>query len=75
MGEPWAEVAVRLDCRGMNSPRIPSVLDASCEAYVYDLAAISPTDATAWGISGYDDQLQIFPQRIGKKLQTSIASF
>ncbi|CAB0485820.1 hypothetical protein CIP107503_00028 [Corynebacterium diphtheriae] len=68
MGEPWSEVAVRLDCRGMNSSRIPSVLDASCEAYVYDLAAISPTDATAWGISGYDDQLQDFSPAYWEKV-------
>ena len=28
--------------------RPPSLLDATCDGYVYDLAALSPTDATAW---------------------------
>jgi len=40
--------------------RSPSLLDASCEGFVYDLAALSPTDATAWGISGFDGELQDF---------------
>lgn len=40
--------------------RTPSLLDATCDGYVYDLAALSPTDATAWGIEGYDGQLQDF---------------
>lgn len=40
--------------------RPPSLLDATCDGYVYDLAALSPTDATAWGIEGYDGQLQDF---------------
>lgn len=41
-------------------PRPPSLLDASCENFVYDLAELSPTDATAWGIAGYDDKLEDF---------------
>ena len=44
----------------MSQLRTPSLLDATCEGYVYDLAALSPTDATAWGIAGYDGQLQDF---------------
>ena len=40
--------------------RTPSLLDASCEGFVYDLAALSPTDATAWGIPGHDGELQDF---------------
>lgn len=38
----------------------PSLLDASCEAFVYDLAALSPTQATQWGISGFEGELQDF---------------
>lgn len=37
-----------------------SLLDATCEAYVLDVAKQSPTDATAWGIPGHDDELQDF---------------
>ncbi|ALC04650.1 hypothetical protein CDES_00850 [Corynebacterium deserti GIMN1.010] len=40
--------------------RTPSLLDASCEVFVHDLAALSPTDATAWGISGFEGELQDF---------------
>ncbi|AWB81004.1 DUF885 domain-containing protein [Corynebacterium yudongzhengii] len=40
--------------------RAPSLLDATCEGYVYDMAALTPTDATAWGIEGYDGELQDF---------------
>ena len=40
--------------------RSPSLLDASCEVYVHDLAALSPTDATAWGIPGFEGELQDF---------------
>lgn len=40
--------------------RTPSLLDASCEAFVHDLAALSPTEATAWGIEGHDGELQDF---------------
>ncbi len=40
--------------------RTPSLLDASCEGFVHDLAALSPTDATAWGIPGYEGELQDF---------------
>ncbi|MEJ5998061.1 DUF885 domain-containing protein [Corynebacterium sp. H130] len=37
-----------------------SLLDATCEAYVLDVAKHSPTDATAWGIPGHDGELQDF---------------
>lgn len=40
--------------------RQPSLLDASCEGFVYDLAALSPTDATSWGIPGHEGDLQDF---------------
>lgn len=40
--------------------RSPSLLDASCEVYVHELAALSPTDATAWGIPGFEGELQDF---------------
>ncbi|AEX38555.1 hypothetical protein CPTB_00932 [Corynebacterium pseudotuberculosis] len=40
--------------------RPPSLLDASCEAFVHDLAALSPTEATAWGIEGHAGELQDF---------------
>lgn len=42
------------------SERAPSLLDATCEDFVYDLAELSPTLATELGISGHDDQLQDF---------------
>ncbi|WP_254868406.1 DUF885 domain-containing protein [Corynebacterium sp. Marseille-P4321] len=40
--------------------RVPSLLDATCEDFVYDMAAISPTLATQIGIDGYDGELQDF---------------
>ena len=40
--------------------RQPSLLDASCDNFVHDLAELSPTDATAWGIDGYEGELQDF---------------
>ncbi|MBC3186441.1 DUF885 domain-containing protein [Corynebacterium sp. zg-331] len=40
--------------------REPSLLDAACEAFVNDMAALSPTDATHLGIDGYDGELQDF---------------
>lgn len=40
--------------------RTPSLLDAACEALVQDLAQLSPTEATAWGIEGHDGELQDF---------------
>ncbi|MDO5512569.1 DUF885 domain-containing protein [Corynebacterium sp.] len=43
-----------------DTSRSPSLLDASCEGFVYDLAVLSPTDATAWGIPGFDGELQDF---------------
>lgn len=38
--------------------REPSLLDASCDNFAHDLAALSPTAATAWGIPGYEGELQ-----------------
>lgn len=38
----------------------PTLLDATCETYVLDVAKLSPTDATAWGIPGHDGELQDF---------------
>ncbi|TNL96889.1 DUF885 domain-containing protein [Corynebacterium tapiri] len=40
--------------------RLPSLLDATCEGYVHDMAKLSPTSATAWGIEGYDGELEDF---------------
>ncbi len=40
--------------------RPPSLLDATCEDFVYDLAALSPTLATAVGVDGHDHELQDF---------------
>lgn len=34
------------------------MLDASCDNFAHDLAALSPTMATAWGIPGYEGELQ-----------------
>lgn len=42
------------------SPRQPSLLDASCDNFLADLAALSPTEATAWGIAGYEGELEDF---------------
>lgn len=43
-----------------STERQPSLLDATCDDFVYDLAELSPTIATELGIPGYDDQLQDF---------------
>ncbi len=51
---------VHLPVMSADTKRSPSLLDASCEGFVYDLAALSPTDATAWGIPGFDGELQDF---------------
>mgnify|MGYP001940689690 CR=1 FL=1 len=40
--------------------RKPSLLDATCEDYVYDMAALTPTMATEIGIEGHDGELQDF---------------
>mgnify|MGYP001508226838 FL=1 len=40
--------------------REPSLLDATCEDFVYDLAALSPTLATEVGLDGHDGELQDF---------------
>lgn len=42
------------------SDRQPSLLDATCEDFVYDLAELSPTVATEIGIPGHDHELQDF---------------
>lgn len=42
------------------SGRLPSLLDATCEDFVYDLAALSPTLATRIGVDGHDHELQDF---------------
>ncbi|MBG6122619.1 DUF885 domain-containing protein [Corynebacterium aquatimens] len=44
----------------MTAKRTPSLLDATCEAFVYDLAEISPTLGTELGLEGYDGELQDF---------------
>ena len=44
----------------MTTLRTPTALDQAAEAYVLDLAALIPTEATAWGIAGYDGELQDF---------------
>lgn len=43
-----------------NAERQPSLLDASCDNFVHDLAQLTPTDATAWGIPGFDGELEDF---------------
>ncbi|MEX3507377.1 DUF885 domain-containing protein [Corynebacterium sp. LK2590] len=43
-----------------NAERQPSLLDASCDNFAADLAALTPTDATAWGVAGYEGELQDF---------------
>ncbi|UIZ92198.1 DUF885 domain-containing protein [Corynebacterium sp. CNCTC7651] len=40
--------------------REPSLLDATCENFVYDLAEISPTTATQIGLDGFDGELEDF---------------
>ena len=43
-----------------NQSRHPSLLDAACDNFVHDLAELSPTEATAWGIPGFEGELQDF---------------
>lgn len=50
----------RLKDSSVPTGRAPSLLDATCEGFVYDMAALTPTDATSWGIEGFEDQLQDF---------------
>ncbi|MDN8578101.1 DUF885 domain-containing protein [Corynebacterium sanguinis] len=40
--------------------RSPSLLDATCEDFVYDLVALSPTLGSRIGIEGHDHELQDF---------------
>lgn len=53
-----AGVAQHSSAQASEPARTPSLLDASCEDYVYDLARITPTSATAWGIEGYEGELE-----------------
>lgn len=57
--------------------REPSLLDATCEDFVYDLAAISPTLATQIGIDGHDGELQDFSpeywDRVADRMRDLIA--
>ncbi|MCZ9309845.1 DUF885 domain-containing protein [Corynebacterium uberis] len=48
------------DSADQHSHRAQSLLDAACEAYVADLAALCPTAATAWGIPGHEGELEDF---------------
>ncbi|WP_081582870.1 DUF885 domain-containing protein [Corynebacterium timonense] len=51
------------DARGegpVTPSRAPSLLDATCEDFVYDLAALSPTLASRVGVEGHDHELQDF---------------
>ena len=62
----------------MSQPkREPSLLDATCEDFVYDLAAISPTLATQIGIDGHDGELQDFSpeywDRVADRMRDLIA--
>ncbi|WIM67844.1 DUF885 domain-containing protein [Corynebacterium breve] len=43
-----------------SSARQPSLLDATCENFVYDVAEIAPTMATELGLVGHDGELQDF---------------
>lgn len=60
----WKEFALLAKLANHDSRKCgraaPSLLDASCEAFVHDLAALSPTEATAWGIEGHAGELQDF---------------
>lgn len=60
-----------------SSSRTPSMLDAACASFVQDLAELSPTEATAWGIPGFDDQLQDFSpeywERIAERTREMLA--
>ncbi|MDY5784982.1 MULTISPECIES: DUF885 domain-containing protein [unclassified Corynebacterium] len=60
-----------------DADRVPSLLDATCEDYVYDLAEISPTLATKIGVEGYDHELQDFgPEywdRVADRLRDMVA--
>ncbi|WKD56641.1 hypothetical protein CAPI_00270 [Corynebacterium capitovis DSM 44611] len=46
------------DLSALATDRSPSLLDATCENYVYDLAQLSPTLATRLGLAGHDHELQ-----------------
>lgn len=60
MSHEHVDAAETTDPTQAADSRRPSLLDATCEGFVFDLAALSPTSATSWGIDGYDDQLQDF---------------
>lgn len=59
------------------STREPSLLDATCEDFVYDLADICPTLATQIGIDGHDGELQDFSpeyyDRVADRMRDLIA--
>ena len=44
----------------MTEPRTQSLLDSSCDDYIYSLAELIPTAATDWGIPGMEGELQDF---------------
>ncbi|APT83780.1 hypothetical protein CAQU_00265 [Corynebacterium aquilae DSM 44791] len=50
--------------------REPSRLDKACDDYIADLCAIAPTAATAFGIPGFDDQLENFSPEFFDTLAT-----
>lgn len=47
---------------------LAAATDAACERYVHDLAAISPTNATAWGIPGHEGELEDFSPEYYEKV-------
>ena len=44
----------------MTESRKQSLLDSSCDDYIYSLAELVPTAATEWGIPGMEGELQDF---------------
>lgn len=44
----------------LNAKREPSLLDASCDNFAHDLAELTPSAATEWGIPGYEGELEDF---------------
>lgn len=43
-----------------NAEVAAATLDAAADNYVHEIARLSPLSATAWGIAGFDDQLDTF---------------
>ncbi|AWB83133.1 DUF885 domain-containing protein [Corynebacterium liangguodongii] len=52
--------------------RAPSLLDATCEDFVYDLVELSPTLATRIGLEGHDQELQDFSPAYWDKMAERI---